>query len=97
MQRKRMLLHQLLTMPPRAIDICCADEIHQCGTSLAIVERLGGEYLALADLPSSPPELMCYDDILAALDRRHDWHTRAMKHELHSLKTRLEAALAEDA
>ena len=97
LQRKRTLLHQLLVMSPRAIDICCADEIHQCGTSLAIVERLGGEYLSLHGLPSSAPELGCYDDILAALDRRTDWHARGMKNELHSLKTRLEAALADDA
>jgi (p)ppGpp synthase/HD superfamily hydrolase len=95
-QRKRALLHQLLLMPPRAIDICCADEIHHCGTSLAIVERLGSEYLALHGLPSSAPELCCYDDILAALDRRTDWHARGMKNELHSLKTRLETALAAD-
>jgi hypothetical protein len=97
LQRKRTLLHQLLLMPPRAIDICCADEIHNCGTALAIVERLGGEYLPLHGLPSTAPELCCYDDILAALDRRTDWYTRGMKNELHSLKTRLEAALAADA
>jgi (p)ppGpp synthase/HD superfamily hydrolase len=97
LQRKRALLHQLLLMQPRAIDICCADEIHNCGTALAIVERLGSEYLPLNGLPSTAPELCCYDDILAALDRRTDWHARGMKHELHSLKTRLEAALAADA
>jgi hypothetical protein len=87
----------LLLMQPRAIDICCADEIHNCGTALAIVERLGSEYLPLNGLPSTAPELCCYDDILAALDRRTDWHARCMKNELHSLKTRLEAALAADA
>ena len=97
LQRKRTFLHQLLVMSPRAIDICCANEIHQCGTSLAIVERFGGEYLSLHGLPSSAPELCCYDDIFAALDRRTDWHARGMKNELHSLKTRLEAALADDA
>lgn len=91
--RKRALLNQLLAMPPRAIDICCADEIHQCGTSLAIVERLGGEYLALNNLPATVAELCCYDDILAALERRTDWHTRAMRNELHALRTRLETAL----
>lgn len=97
MQRKRALLHRLLTMPPRAIDICCADEIHRCGTSLAIIERLGREYLPLQDLPSTTQELACYDDVFAALDRRTDWHARAMKHELHALRTRLGAALARDA
>ena len=96
MQRKRELLNQLLVMTPRALDICCADEIHQCGTALAIVERLGSEYLAPNGLPATSAELCCYDDILAALDRRTDWHARGMKTELHGLKTRLEVALAAD-
>lgn len=94
--RKRELLNHLLVMTPRALDICCADEIHQCGTALAIVERLGIEYLAPNGLPATSAELCCYDDIFAALDRRHDWHTRGMKAELHGLKTRLEAALTAD-
>jgi (p)ppGpp synthase/HD superfamily hydrolase len=96
MHRKRELLNQLLVMTPRALDICCADEIHQCGTALAIVERLGNEYLAPNGLPATSAELCCYDDIFAALDRRTDWHARGMKTELHGLKTRLEAALAAD-
>ena len=96
MQRKRELLNQLLVMTPRALDICCADEIHQCGTALAIVERLGSEYLAPNGLPATSAELCCYDDIFAALDRRADWHARGMKTELHGLKTRLEVALAAD-
>ena len=94
--RKRELLNQLLVMTPRALDICCADEIHQCGTALAIVERLGSEYLAPYGLPATAAELCCYDDLFAALDRRTDWRTRGMKTELHALKTRLEAALAAD-
>jgi hypothetical protein len=96
MQRKRELLNQLLVMTPRALDICCGDEIHQCGTALAIVERLGSEYLAPNGLPATSAELCCYDDIFAALDRRTDWHARGMKTELHGLKTRLEVALAAD-
>jgi hypothetical protein len=96
LHRKRTLLTQLLLMPPRAIDICCADEIHQCGSSIAIVERLGAEYLVMNGLAASVAELNCYDDLLAALERRHDWHTRAMRNELHALKTRLETALADD-
>lgn len=94
--RKRALLHQLLAMPPRAIDICCADEIHQCGTSLAIVERLGSEYLTLSGLPATVAELCCYDDILSAMERRTDWHARGMRNEFHALKTRLETALADE-
>lgn len=95
MHRKRELLNRLLTMTPRALDICCADEIHQCGTALAIVERLGSEYLGANGLPATAAELCCYDDLFEALDRRADWHTRGMKTELHALKARLEAALAD--
>jgi (p)ppGpp synthase/HD superfamily hydrolase len=94
LHRKRALLNQLFTITPRALDICCADEIHHCGTALAVAERLGGEYLAMHGFPSTAPELCCYDDMLAALDSRSDWHTRGMKTELHALKARLEVALA---
>jgi hypothetical protein len=93
LQRKYALINQLLLMSSRALDICCGDEIHQCGTALAIAERLGPEYLAPSGMPSTVTELCCYDDILDALDRRGDWHTRGMKSELHSLKLRLKAAL----
>ncbi len=96
LHRKRALLNQLLGMPARAIDICCADEIHQCGTSLAIIERLGAEYLTLHGLAATPAEICCYDDIRAALERRSDWHSRGMRNELHALKARLETALAND-
>lgn len=94
--RKRELLERLLVISPRALDICCADEIHQCGTALAIVERLGSEYLAANGHAATSAELCCYDDIFAALDRRADWHARGMKAELHGLKTRLVVALAAD-
>ncbi|MES1259259.1 MAG: HD domain-containing protein [Gemmatimonadota bacterium] len=97
LHRKRAMLTQLLAMPTRAIDICCADEIHQCGTSLAIVERLGAEYLALNGLPATPGELCCYDDFMAAVERRTDWHNRSMRNELHALRTRLETALTSGA
>ncbi|HEY3935726.1 MAG TPA: HD domain-containing protein [Gemmatimonadales bacterium] len=96
MQRKYALINHLLLISSRALDICCGDEIHQCGTALAITERLGSEYLAPNGLPSTIAELCCYDDILDALDRRGDWHTRAMKSELHALKVRLKSALEQD-
>jgi len=93
LQRKHAMLRQLLQMSPRAVDICCADEIHQCGTALATIERLGAEYLALNGFPSTAAELGSLDDILAALDRRTDWTPRGMRIELYALKTRLAAAL----
>jgi hypothetical protein len=96
LQRKHALINHLLGVSSRALDICCGDEIHQCGTALAIAERLGPEYLAPSGLPSTLNELCCYDDILEAFDRRSDWHARGMKSELHALKLRLRSALQSD-
>jgi len=90
--RKRAMLTQLLTMPPRAIDICCADEIHQCGTAIAVVERLGDEYLAPHGLPHGPAAVCWYDDLAEALGRRLDWPAGGMRRELMSLCARLKAA-----
>ncbi|MEO5800002.1 MAG: HD domain-containing protein [Gemmatimonadales bacterium] len=94
--RKRVLLNHLLIMEPRALDVCCADEIHDCGTAIALVERLGGEYLATHGLPPAPQALGWYGDLLDALDRRTDWPARAMRHELATLRARLMAALRDD-
>lgn len=94
--RKRVLLNHLLIMEPRSLDICCADEIHDCGTAIALVERLGGEYLAIHGLPPAPQALGWYGDLLDALDRRTDWPARAMRHELATLRARLMASLRED-
>lgn len=94
--RKRVLLNHLLIMEPRALDICCADEIHDCGTAIALVERLGGEYLATHGLPPAPQALGWYGDLLDALDRRTDWPARAMRHELAALRARLMNALHDD-
>ncbi len=80
--RKRLLLRNLLTMEPRALDICCADEIHQCGSAVALVERLGREYLSGVGLPHPPLLLSWYSDLLTALHRRHDWPSTSLRDEL---------------
>ncbi|MEP6590478.1 MAG: HD domain-containing protein [Gemmatimonadota bacterium] len=94
--RKRVLLNHLLIMEPRALDICAADEIHDCGTAIALVERLGSEYLAIHGLPPAPQALGWYGDLLDALDRRTDWPARAMRHELAALRAQLMGALGDD-
>lgn len=94
--RKRVLLNHLLIMEPRSLDICCADEIHDCGTAIALVERLGHEYLAVHGLPPAPQAMGWYGDLLDALDRRSDWPARAMRHELAALRSRLMNSLRED-
>lgn len=94
--RKRTLLGHLVVMEPRGLDICCADEIHQCGTAIALVERLGEEYLAPHGFSAGPQCLGWYGDLLDALDRRTDWPARGMRHELAALRARLAAALRAD-
>jgi HD domain len=93
-QRKRALLGQLLVMSPRALDISCADEIHQCGTAIGVVDRLGEEYLGPHGLPHGPGALSWYDDVLAALERRLEWPNRGMRHELAALRRQLADTLA---
>ncbi len=95
-QRKRLLLAALATMEPRALDICCADEIHQCGTAIALVERLGAEYLLPHGFASAPLLLTWYGDLDDALARRDDWPGRALRQELGALRQRLGAAVAGD-
>ncbi len=91
--RKRLLLRNLATMEPRALDICCADEIHQCGSTVALVERLGSEYLGGVGLPHPPLLLSWYSDLLAALRRRQDWPSATLRDELARQRELLAALL----
>src|SRR4026207_1468441 len=43
--RKQEYLAQLAVAEPRALDICVADEIHACGSTMTALRRLGVEYL----------------------------------------------------
>ncbi len=92
-QRKRILLGRLLTMSPRAIDICCADELHECGSTIALIERLGPEYLATTGLPTGPAALCWYEDLLEALATRVDWPGHGLREEIADLRNKLAAAM----
>lgn len=94
--RKRILLTSLATMEPRALDICCADEIHQCGTAITLVERLGLEYLSAQGLAPAPLMTAWYGDLSDALARREDWPGRALRQELGSLRARFTNAVHRD-
>lgn len=89
--RKREVMRQLATMEPRALDIRCADEIHECGSAIALIERLGVEYLEVHGLAGHREVCAWYDDLAAALGRRLDWPSRPMGEELRSLASRLAA------
>lgn len=89
--RKREVLSRLVTMEPRAIDIRCADEIHECGSAIATVQRLGPEYLETHGLGAGREVVAWYDDISNALGRRLDWPSHPMREELNALSGRLAA------
>lgn len=87
--RKREVMRLLATMEPRALDIRCADEIHECGTAIALVERLGVEYLEVHGLAGHREVVAWYDDLVAALGRRLDWPSHPMREELRALAAEL--------
>jgi (p)ppGpp synthase/HD superfamily hydrolase len=88
--RKREILTRLGTVEPRALDIRCADEIHECGTAIAIVQRLGVEYLEPEGRDSVREIIAWYDDLVEAIGRRVDWPARTMGEELRTLAGRLD-------
>ena len=87
--RKREILTRLGTIEPRALDIRCADEIHECGTAIATIQRLGIEYLEPDGRDSAREILAWYDDLVTAVGRRLDWPARSIGDELKTLAERL--------
>jgi hypothetical protein len=83
--RKREVLRQLGAIEPRALDIRCAAEIHECGSAISLVGRLGPEYLEPHGHGPRHETLDWYDDLLQALGRRIDWPSVAMQVELADL------------
>jgi hypothetical protein len=88
-QRKRAILTAVVTMEPRALDIRCAAEIHECGSAIALVERLGPEYLEIHGLATPHETAAWYGDAAQAFGRRSDWPARALRSELVTLANRL--------
>jgi hypothetical protein len=88
---RRAILGQVAACSPRALDIRCADEIHSCGTSIAVVQRLGMEYLEPDDTGAPREIIAWHEDLLEAFDRRIDWQSPGMLSELRALAGRLRA------
>ncbi len=87
--RRRDILRQLMVIDPRALDIRCASAIHDCGSALSVVERLGPEYLEPQGHGARHETLDWYDDLLHAFGRRIDWPSTAMRLELGQLTDQL--------
>jgi (p)ppGpp synthase/HD superfamily hydrolase len=90
---KREFLVQIADAEPRGLDICAADEIHNCGAAIRLVRRLGAEYLH-ADPAASPADtLWWYGAITEHLGSRREWRNRAMLDELFAMTRELSVLL----
>lgn len=86
---KQQYLTQLATAEPRALDICVADEIHACGSTITAMRRLGVEYLRTVSRAGSEQTIWWYRSMLELLDGRPDWPRREMVSELRHLSADL--------
>jgi (p)ppGpp synthase/HD superfamily hydrolase len=86
---KQEYLGQLAAAEPRALDICVADELHACGSTITALRRLGVEYLRAISRAGSAQTIWWYRSMLEILDSRADWPRREMLSELRILSTDL--------
>ena len=90
---KQEYLAQLAAAEPRALDICVADELHACGSTITALRRLGVEYLRALSRAGSSQTIWWYRSMLEVLDARPDWPRREMLSELRLLSTDLVRSL----
>jgi HD domain len=86
---KQEYLTQLAAADPRALDVCVADELHVCGSTITSLRRLGVEYLRTLSRAGSDQTIWWYRSMLEVLDSRSDWPRREMLSELRLLSTDL--------
>lgn len=90
---KSEYLTQLATAEPRALDICVADEIHGCGSTMTAIRRLGVEYVRTVSRAGSEQTVWWYRSLLEVLDARPDWPRREMLSELRIMSADLVRSL----
>ncbi|MEO8199056.1 MAG: HD domain-containing protein [Gemmatimonadota bacterium] len=78
-------LEQLSRASNRALEVTAASEIHQCGSLLADVRRLGTEYLTSISLANAEQLLWWYRSLIETMDSRPDWKGRMMVSEMRLL------------
>jgi (p)ppGpp synthase/HD superfamily hydrolase len=91
--RKQEYLSQLAIAEPRALDICAADEIHTCGSTMTALRRLGVEYLRTVSRAGSEQTIWWYRSLLEILASRSDWPQREMIAELRLMSADLVRSL----
>ena len=74
---------------PRALEVCVADELHICGSTITALRRLGVEYLRTLSRAGSEQTVWWYRSLLEVLDARVDWPRREMLSELRLMSTDL--------
>jgi (p)ppGpp synthase/HD superfamily hydrolase len=92
---KQEYLTQLAIAEPRALDICVADEIHACGSTVTALRRLGVEYLRTVSRAGSEQTIWWYRSMLEILAGRSDWPQRDMMAELRLMSADLVRSLRE--
>jgi len=92
---KQEYLTQLAIAEPRALDICVADEIHACGSTVTALRRLGVEYLRTVSRAGSEQTIWWYRSMLEILAGRSDWPQRDMMSELRLMSADLVRSLRE--
>lgn len=90
---KQEYLAQLAIAEPRALDICVADEIHVCGSTMTALRRLGVEYLRTISRAGSDQTIWWYRSMLEILASRTDWPQREMISELRLMSADLVRSL----
>jgi (p)ppGpp synthase/HD superfamily hydrolase len=93
---KQEYLGQLATAEPRALDICVADEIHACGSTITALRRLGVEYLRTVSRAGSEQTIWWYRSLLEIVSARSDWPRREMLNELRLMSADLVRSLREN-
>lgn len=90
---KQEYLSQIAGADPRALDVCVADELHVCGSTITQLRRLGVEYLRSLSRANSEQTIWWYRSMLEVLDARPDWPRREMLSELRLMSTDLVRSL----
>jgi len=88
-------LTQLAAAEPRALDICAADELYCCGTTITALRRLGVEYLRTVSRAGSEQTIWWYRSMLEVLEARREWPRTEMLSELRVMSADLVRSLRE--
>jgi hypothetical protein len=82
-------LARLMAAPPRAIDVCVADELFKLGSGLVAIRRLGVEYIDPSGVPSCEETMWWHQSLLDTLRGHGGWRRLDMTSDLYRLTSEL--------